>query len=249
MTITIDEAEQDRGVTNWTVALLASLGVVLLCCGLMIACRGRLLGEVPRIQSVRAEIESEGDELDQWSMVSEVGELGVEGSIHDEGLRRRTRRTPRDTAPETHNPGSYLNPTNLEDSQSRGFPEAQGLSRRTRRDHNYTDPVLQSPRTYLTQSNLEEPGSQIVTGNQGLSRNPQGPRNLVDPTPENPTLTLVSSLRHLVQRLRVAQHHWDLRQGSEASAEAIPGHLLEAELWQNLFRLLKLQQSGMMVRL
>ena len=43
---------------------------------------------------MRAELESEGDELDQWSMVSEVGELGAEGSIHNEGLRRRTQRTP-----------------------------------------------------------------------------------------------------------------------------------------------------------
>ena len=101
--ITVEDKEPDLGVVPWVVALLTVLGVLLLCWSLKRGVGVDPERDGPRIQSVRAEIESEGDELDQWSMVSEVGELGVEGSIHGEGLRRRTRRTPRDTAPEARN--------------------------------------------------------------------------------------------------------------------------------------------------
>ncbi|CAE7723639.1 RE1, partial [Symbiodinium pilosum] len=66
--VTIEEDKHELDVTTWTVAVLALVGVVLLCCGLAVGvARWAWTAEGPRIQSVRVE---EDEESENWSVLS-----------------------------------------------------------------------------------------------------------------------------------------------------------------------------------
>ena len=66
--ITIDDPEPDNGQVAWLVALMSLLGVVILCCGMMLGRYGRTCdADSPRIQSMRAD---EMRRSDEWTVVS-----------------------------------------------------------------------------------------------------------------------------------------------------------------------------------
>ena len=176
LTITVDQVEPDRDTTAWVIALLAVLGVVLLCLGLTVgAWCGARNGEGPRIRSMRATETSSERDGDEWSLVSESS-LEAPGPPQAQGLRRRPQRARSYTDPVSQFPRLYPNPP--ED-------EAQGLSREPQGTSSFVDPTPQVPRSYLIPSD-EEPEARAPPQAQGLHRSPQGPVTSPDPASQDP---------------------------------------------------------------
>ena len=166
--ITVDDPEPEGTSIAWLVALLALLGVVLLCCGVLTGrCGGLCQVESPRIQSMRAE---DSDGSDDWTVLSSTGL----------GRRDRNIRTPNPPSSTPRPPDTLTH----RDVQV-GRDQHQGLRRRTRRADSSTDPVPQFPRTYLSPPS-DSIGNQGTPQAQILSKNHQGPPTVVDPTLETP---------------------------------------------------------------
>ena len=116
--ITVDTETPDE-VGSWVVALLAVLGTLLLCGGLVIGmqcCKG----ENPRILRMRVE---ESEDSEDWTVLSSTGQdEGSVGNRTNIGPPRLETRTPRTPSTSTH----------LDDL---------GLRRRTRRSRTVADPA------------------------------------------------------------------------------------------------------------
>ena len=167
--VTIEQDKQEPDITTWTIAVLALVGVVLLCCGLAVGfARGAWTVGDPRIQRVRVE---EVDGSESWTVLSSaelrqgVEEYGSpagsprldihahDSSVHPtaqnvtrDGLRRRTQRASSIAIPGPLDP-RYLDPSH-ETLQTLGSPQAQGSSRDTPRARTYADPAPLAPRDY-----------------------------------------------------------------------------------------------------
>ena len=197
--ITIDDPKPDNGLAAWLVALMSLLGVVLLCCGMML---GRHCwthdGASPRIQSMRADETSRSD----WSVLSSAelrernssprsSESSNSGPSHtqllqdmqeddNQGIRRRTRRSPTLANPAAQTPGSYPNPSRNQPTEVRGSPQAQGMSRNPQGPPDYPNPDPYDPR-YLEPPN--QPPSDAPGDNQlGSARSERGQSRRVPPS-------------------------------------------------------------------
>ena len=168
--ITIDDPEPDNGQVAWLVALMSLLGVVMLCCGMMLGRYGWTCDAYsPRIQSMRADASRRSDE---WTVLSSAE------------LRSRDS-TPSSTSNEpptiVENPGGR----NLGNTQA---DDDRGLRRRTRRSRNFTDSVPSDPRLYPNPSAGEDSDVRDMPGMRALSRNPIEPWVVADLAPEDPRI-------------------------------------------------------------
>ena len=212
--ITVDTEPRDEAGA-WVVALLAVLGILLLCVGLMVGVRyGN--GEIPRILRMRAE---ESDDSEEWSVLTSAGQSA--GSVDPPRMDSRTPRTP----------STLFNP----DGQA-----VTGLRRRTRRSHNIADPGPSDPRDpneYLDPDesglsrrtprshNVGNPPSQTLGLPEPGRVNPQGPVSSPHPDPQtlgylNPEETLPDERRERGASRRPALPVG--RQAEAAATSAVP---------------------------